>query len=215
MKLCVFDLDGTLFNTMPDLLPAFNTAITKYGFNPCSAQRFGTMIGAGFQEAILHMLPEDFDNEEQFADMCQTFKQIYLQSYANNTFPYDGIEETLAKLLVKGIKLAVLSNKIHERTVDICTKLLPSIYFDRIYGARIGIPLKPDPYMALQICSELDVKPCECAYIGDSNVDIFTAHNAKMTGIGCAWGYRGRDELENAGADFVIDYPQQLLEIIV
>ena len=214
LKLCIFDLDGTTFDTQPDLMSAMNGAIEKYGYPPCTDEAFRDAVSGGFQQTLRKLLPDDFDREDIFPDICETFRTTYAVHYMDATYPYEGIEEALRELSGMGIRLAVFSNKIHERTVDICRNLLPDIEFDYVLGARDGQPLKPDPAMALHICRTLGVSPSETLFIGDSDVDVQTAHNAVIRCIGCSWGYRDRAVLEQAGADAIIERPDQLVPCI-
>ncbi len=214
-KLSIFDLDGTLFNTQPDLLPAFNAAVQAYGYAPCLPERFGRVIGNGFQTSLRRILPADFDNEEQFADMCRIYHETYSAHYADHTYPYPGLRDALLTLQAQGIKLAVLSNKTEEHSLVLCKKLLPDITFCGIYGAGSGYPLKPDPTYLQKILRDHKISDAEAVFIGDSNVDVYTAHNAGLPCIGCEWGYRGREELLNAGADAMAATPSQLVDLIL
>ena len=213
-KFAVFDLDGTLFNTQPDLLPAFNMAVTTYGYAPCPSERFGQVIGNGFQTSLRRILPADFDNEEQFLDMCRIYHETYSAHYADKTFAYAGISDTLKTLTAHGVSCAVLSNKTEEHSLVLCQKLLPDIAFCGIYGAGNGYPLKPDPTYLNKILSDHGVNAQDAIFIGDSNVDVFTAHNANIPCVGCAWGYRGAEELQLAGADYMAQTPTDILKII-
>ncbi len=214
-KLSVFDLDGTLFNTQPDLLPAFNAAVQAYGYAPCPPERFGEVIGNGFQTSLRRILPADFDNEEQFADMCCIYHETYSAHYADHTYPYQGLHEALLTLQEQGVKLAVLSNKTEEHSFVLCQKLLPDIEFCGIYGAGSGYPLKPDPAYLKKVLSDHKVSNTDAVFVGDSNVDVYTAHNAGLACIGCEWGYRGREELLAAGADAIAATPSQLVDLIL
>lgn len=214
-QLAVFDLDGTLFNTQPDLLPAFNTAIQAYGYSPCPPERFGRVIGNGFKTSLRRILPADFDHEEQFADMCRIYHETYSAHYADRTYPYAGLHEALLCLQDHGVMLAVLSNKVEEHSRVLCEKLLPDITFCRICGAGNGYPLKPDPAHLRSILAELAIGAEDTVFIGDSDVDVFTAHNAGLPCIGCAWGYRGKEELLQAGADFMAEDPLNLVNLIL
>ena len=213
-KLAVFDLDGTLLNTQPDLLPAFNKAVTAYGYTPCPPDRFGKAIGNGFQTSLRRILPPDFDNEEQFQDMCRIYHETYSAHYADQTYPYAGIRDTLRVMAQMGVKVAVLSNKTEEHSLVLCHKLLPDIPFCGIYGAGNGYPLKPNPTYLNKIIASHTQTPAEAVFIGDSDVDVFTAHNAGISCIGCAWGYRGAEELQHAGADVIAHKPKDILNFI-
>lgn len=214
-QLAVFDLDGTLFNTQPDLLPAFNAAVQAYGYSPCPPEHFGRVIGNGFQTSLRRILPAGFDREEQFADMCRIYHETYSAHYADKTYPYNGLHETLLCLQDHGVKLAVLSNKVEEHSRVLCEKLLPDITFCHIGGAGNGYPLKPDPAYLRLILSEQRIRTEDAVFIGDSDVDVFTAHNTGMLCIGCEWGYRGKEELIQAGADFMAKKPLDLVNLIL
>lgn len=213
-KLAVFDLDGTLLDTRPDLLPAFNAAVEAYGFTPCSQENFGRVIGNGFQKSLRRILPKDFDNEEQFADMCRIYHERYSIHYADNTYPYDGMHQTLRSLQARSVKLAVLSNKAEEHSLVLCEKRFPDIKFCMICGGGSGYPLKPDPSFLNYILHSQGMTAEDAIFIGDSDVDVYTAHNAGMLCVGCEWGYRGKEELISAGADFLVRTPTDLLTII-
>ena len=213
-KIAVFDLDGTLINTLPDLLPAFNKAVEAYGYAPCPPDRFGKVIGNGYQTSLRRILPADFDNEEIFEDICRIYHDYYSQHYADRTYPYDGICDVLQTLQDNGVLIAVLSNKTREHSAILCKKLFPSIEFCDICGADAGYLLKPDPAQLKKIIDDHHCSINEAIMIGDSNVDVYTAHNAGIPCVGCEWGYRGRQELLEASADFLIKHPLELLELI-
>ncbi len=214
-KLAVFDLDGTLFDTLPDLLPAFNAAVEAYGYAPCPTERFGQVIGNGYQTSLRRILPPDFDNEEQFKAMCRIYHETYHAHYADHTYAYAGIRQALRRLQDHGVKMAVLSNKTEEHSQFLCQKLLPDISFCGVYGAGSGYPLKPAPDYLQKILNDHGVSHAEAIFIGDSNVDVYTAHNADMPCIGCEWGYRGREELRQAGADLLASTPAQMVDLIL
>ena len=214
-RLAIFDLDGTLLNTQPDLLPAFNAAVEAYGYAPCPPERFGKVIGNGFKTSLRRILPPDFHDDAIFEDMCCIYHETYDAHYADHTCAYVGMADALAKLQECGVALAVLSNKVEVHSEYLCKTLLPNIRFSRIAGAGSGLPLKPDPSYLFKIMDELQVRPDESIFIGDSDVDVITAHRANMRCIGCEWGYRGRQELVDAGADFMAGTPHDLLKYIL
>ena len=181
---------------------------------PCPSEKFGRVIGNGFKTSLRRILPSDFDNEEQFADMCRIYHEVYSEHYADETCPYDGICSTLQSMSQMGIKLVVLSNKTEEHSLVLCRKLLPDIQLAGVYGAGGGFPLKPDPAYLNEILAIHKVNHGDAIFIGDSDVDVYTAHNAHIPCIGCVWGYRGMQELQNAGADYIAHKPADILKII-
>ena len=214
IQAAIFDLDGTLFDTKPDLFPAFNAAVEKFGYPPCTEERFGHVIGAGHVESLVRILPPDFHDDEKLQKMADLFVDLYNHHFADHTYPYPGMHEALLELHQKGIRLAVLSNKLGSQSKELCRIRLGDIPFFAICGSGEGYPMKPDPAYLHAILQSMQVNPENAVFIGDSDVDIFTAQNGGLKSIGCCWGYRGEEELRSAGADRLADSASQLPEII-
>lgn len=214
-KLCIFDLDGTLSNTIPAIEYFGNNALTKYGFSPISADRYKKLVGNGRDLLIHRMLEENnADTPENFEKVGAAYDAAYEADPLYLTNPYDRIPELLDSLKEKGVKIAVLSNKPDNVCGDV-VRLFFGDRFDAVYGQKDGIPVKPAPDGALMICDELSEKPCDTIFIGDTYVDITTGKNAGMKTIGVLWGFRDEAELSAAGADYIVANPDEILDIIL
>lgn len=209
-KLCVFDLDGTLINSIADLGVSTNWALNKYGFPTYEIDKYRYMVGDGVPVLIKRALKDAY-SESAFAKVLESFNFYYNGHFADNTRPYDGIEKMLNALLSAGIKIAVLSNKPDNFVKLIIEKLFPQTSFDFVMGKTDSFPKKPEPDALLHIIEHMGVQKAETLYIGDSNVDIHTAKNAGVKSAGVLWGFRDREELETAGADIIAADPAGLL----
>jgi len=215
IKACIFDLDGTLADTLASIAYFANNALKTYGLKEIETQRYRWLVGDGASELVRRMLVIAGDYEFKYFDKVSA---LYSQSYDENflylTTAYAGMPETIAALKAKGIKLAVLSNKPHATTCKIVESLYGSDVFDLCYGQRQGSPLKPDPTVLLEMIKELGVNPEECLYLGDTAVDMVTGHRAGVRTVGVLWGFRDRQDLEEHDADWIISKPEELLTLI-
>ena len=213
IRLVAFDLDGTLIDSRPDLAAAINKAIAAYSFPPRRLEEFNQIVGNGHHTAIIRACPEGTD--EAIIDSIQ---ESYLTDYDENccvyTTVYDGIIELTEELRRNGIKMAILTNKIENTAEKVADFYFRDKPFSIIQGNRAGMPLKPDPAPGLWVCGELNIRPEETVYVGDSGSDMTFAKNAGFLAVGAGWGFRGREELLAHGADFVIHHPSELLQII-
>ncbi|MBQ7793718.1 MAG: HAD family hydrolase [Clostridia bacterium] len=213
-KLCIFDLDGTLLNTLPTIAYYGNNALEAYGLPPIELERYKILVGDGRDMLIHRMLKEyESDTLELYEKVGAVYDAAYEADYMFKTEPYDGIDELLAALSRQGIKLAVLSNKPHNVAKVIVEKIFPNIFCE-IWGKRPDYPTKPSPEAALEICSLAGTAADETVFIGDTSVDIITGKNAHFHTIGCEWGFRTKAELENAGADLIAKTPAEIIEYI-
>lgn len=212
-KLCVFDLDGTLINSLGDLADSTNYALKKHGFEEKPLENFTHYVGDGVPMLIKRALDKNCSEEAANAVLTD-FNEFYSKHYANKTKAYNGIMELLKALCEKKIKIAVLSNKPDNFVKIIVKTLFPSINFASVQGKIEGLPKKPDPSALNTIIENLKADKNEVLYIGDSNVDIFTGHNAGVKACGAVWGFRGREELEKAGADYLADIPLDILKVV-
>jgi len=213
LKGIIFDLDGTLANTIEDLADSMNRVLTGEGFPTHSCDAYRYFVGGGVRNLIRLSLPEAC-RSEMVIDRCYNLMMTdYRDSCFIKTHLYDGVPEVLDKLRIRGIKMAVFSNKVDELTQLFVKELIGSEKFEIIVGARPTIPIKPDPAGALLISKHLGIDPSNMGYIGDSNTDMLTANRAGMFAIGALWGFRTKEELIESGAKKVLSHPLELLEL--
>lgn len=210
----IFDLDGTLIDSLHDIADSMNRVLAAHGYPIHEYNAYRYFVGKGLKNLAENVLPE---KERQTETIQSVFKDL-MTEYGNNvvrkTILYNGIPELLDELSKRGIKLAVLSNKAHELTTSISEKILNKWYFDVILGSRADIPRKPDPTGAYICIKELGLNRQNILYIGDSGVDMQTAINANLTSVGVTWGFRTRKELLENGAVHIIDQPSELLDLL-
>lgn len=211
LKLLIFDLDGTIADTLYSIRDGVNIAMEKYGLPTRTYEDVRAAIGNGARMLIKRCIPEDRREDEDFvSEVFETYDRAYGDTYANIDGCYEGMSEAMHTLHSKGYKLAVLSNKQDYYTKKIVELLFPDGIISLAAG-QTQLPKKPDPTVPLMMAEQSGVTPCECAFIGDSEVDVSTAKNAGMMSIACTWGYRPKHMLE--GADRMIDSPSELLHI--
>ena len=213
-KVAIFDLDGTLLNTLDDLANACNYALNKFSFPTHEVGKYKTFIGNGIYKLVERALPDSKRDKETVEKVLEVFSEYYNEHMMDMTKPYDGIINLLDQLRMKGIKLGVVSNKKHEITIEIVNKYFGD-RFNIVFGHRENYKEKTDPSSVLEIIEKLDVLKSECIYIGDSNVDVITARNSGIECIGVSWGFRGKEELAKAGADYLADNIIELRDIII
>jgi phosphoglycolate phosphatase len=210
----IFDLDGTLLDTIEDLANACNYALSTLGYEVHDVDKYKKFVGSGRYKLIERILPEGEKNQEIINKTLTLFDKYYGKHMVDMTKPYEGITNLINSLIDKGIKLAVVSNKPHEFTTEVVKKYFGNS-FEIVYGQREGYPVKPDPKTVFEVVDNLEVDLKNCIYVGDSDVDIKTAKNAGVKSIGVAWGFRGLGELEQAGADYIVASAAELEEVIL
>ncbi len=210
----IFDLDGTLLDTLDDLADSANRVLDQLGFPTHSVDAFRYFVGDGVGELVRQMLPEDRRDRQTMADITDGYRREYGQHWNVKTRPYDGIEAMLDELTARGVRIAVLSNKPDVYTQQCVSELLSSWRFDPVIGHHDGIPRKPDPAGAFQIADRLELSPAEIAYVGDTGTDMQTAVAAGMFAIGVVWGFRPEEELRSNGADAIAAEPRELIGLI-
>lgn len=212
-KICVFDLDGTLINSLYDLADAMNHALVKNGFEPHETEKYRFMVGNGISTLAdrAMVIPKGMATDEQKKQVLADFNEYYTIHNLDKTRPYDGIIELLAKLDELSVKYAVLSNKPDKFTKLIAAKLFPNNTFAAAWGQQSGFERKPSPDALLAMLSELGFNKDDCLYIGDSNVDVETAKNAEIDFCGVSWGFRPESELYDAGATFIAQNAKDIL----
>jgi len=217
IKAVIFDLDGTLLDTIEDITAASNRVYEPLGLGTFSNDEMKTLVGDGAEELIRRVFAwrgRPAPGEAVVASILDDYRREYQACWHEHSRAYDGIPELLAELARRGTKTAVLSNKSDIYTARMTSALLPGHRFEVVRGARPGVPLKPDPAPALAIAAELGVEPAACAFVGDTNVDMSTARSAGMRAIGALWGFRTADELRRHGAAHLIASPLELLDLL-
>jgi phosphoglycolate phosphatase len=209
-KAILFDLDGTLLDTLEDLADTTNAALEQMGFEKREVEAYRYFLGEGYRELVERALPEDGRDEETIADCIELARQKYSQHWADKTMPYPGVAEMLDKLRSMGVVMGVLSNKVDDFTEKTVRHFLGDYEFKVVRGAVEGVPLKPDPTAALQIAQQMDIEPADFVFLGDSNVDMETANAAGMYAVGALWGFRTAEELKQAGAKVIVERPEEV-----
>jgi len=211
IRAAVFDLDGTLLDTLVDIGETFNRVLEKQGLPPHSIEKYRYLVGDGAPMLVRRALPEHLRTPEMIEHCLAEYLSGYLAMDMPRAKPYDGIPELLDGLTQRGVKLAVLSNKSHPAAIRSVGELLGDWTFDAVFGLRENVPRKPDPAGALEIAGILDVPVDRCVFIGDTATDMQTALAAGMVPVGVLWGFRSREELRQAGARYLIERPAELL----
>lgn len=210
----LFDLDGTLLDTLEDLGNAANRVLRKNGFPMHDMDAYRTMVGDGAVVLIRRALPEDKRNDETIRACVQSFREEYGRGWKTKTRPYDGVAEMLDALAVYGMKMAVLSNKPDDFTKRCVAEFLSDWTFDMVLGQSDSTPLKPDPAGAKEIAKYLDIPPSHFIYLGDTAIDMKTAVATGMFPVGALWGFRTEKELRENGAQALIKKPQEILNLL-
>lgn len=210
----LFDLDGTLLDTLHDIADAANLILKKEGFATHPVESYKYFIGDGLEKMVFRALPEDCRSEETVKRVFQNVRQYYFNNWDIKTNAYPGIPELLDALQHEGMKLTVLSNKVHDVTSRMIPRFFENIAFEIVLGSRPGVPRKPDPTAALEISERIDIPAEKFIYLGDTATDMKTARRAGMFAVGAAWGFRTKEELVENGAMAVIEEPGNLLELL-
>lgn len=208
----IFDLDGTLLNTLGDLRAATNHALEVRGLPPHSMEEIRQFIGNGIRLLICRAMPEGTPEAEIDAAL-DDFKAYYAAHIHDRTVPYDGIPQLLTALRKRGIKVAVLSNKIDSASQQLIEYFFPE-KTDVVFGEHVGVPRKPDPTSCRMVMQQLGVQPEQVLYVGDSGTDMQTAKNAGLYAVGVTWGFRSKEVLLEYGADILVHRPEQILQIL-
>jgi phosphoglycolate phosphatase len=207
----IFDLDGTLIDSLSDIAWSANHVLVQQGFAVHEKREYLRFVGQGLQQLFRQALPPDQTTEENVQCCCAAFRDIYREHWNVDTRPYDGIAALLDRLQRIGVALAVLSNKPHEFTVRCADVFFRDVAFSAVLGQREGVPRKPDPTAALEIAAGWSLPPEACLYVGDTATDIETALAAGMHPVGVLWGFRPKQELVDAGARGLVSEPAELL----
>jgi phosphoglycolate phosphatase len=212
-KAIIFDLDGTLLNTLGDISDSVNRILTYEGFPNHNVEKIQSFIGHGTKSLIYNSLPSDKRDNYSVQNYLDAFLIDYNQNYYKKTFPYIGVKEMLTGLTKKGIELAILSNKSEKLVKKCIDKLLPEWNFEIMLGSNDSFPLKPDPAGALLISEKLNIPPAEFLFLGDSVVDIQTALSAGMFPVGALWGFQP-NELKGCDTHSLIKHPMEIINYL-
>lgn len=209
-KAVIFDLDGTLLNTIGDIAGAMNHALKQHGYPTHPDEAYYDMVGWGLDVLTERALPEDANLEALLPSIKNAWMEYYRKHPADRTVPYDGVESLLSALVEANVALGVLTNKPHEMAEQAVAALLPERYFAVIIGLDERFPRKPDPTALLHALEELGIAPEEACMIGDSEVDMETARNAGVEAVAVSWGFRTLETLREAGAEVTVHSTEEL-----
>lgn len=210
----IFDVDGTLLNTIDDLANSMNSVLKKHGFPEHATEKYKYFVGNGMEKLARRALPAEGINEKMIRLYLEELEDEYSKRWNEFTKPYEGIKELLDNLDALGIQMSVLSNKPHQFTKIVIDKFFGLDRFCFVFGARVSIPKKPDPYSALEISRLSGIPASNYIYLGDSGVDMKTANASGMYAVGAAWGFREDEELLENGAKTIIKSPMEIINIV-
>lgn len=211
-KLCVFDMDGTVVNSIGDIAAAMNRSLESLGHKTYTDDEYCKMVGDGMDILCRRALPDS--DEEEVTKLIELYKQDYINHCCEKSYIYDGVAEVIHGLKKSGVKCAILSNKPHDQAMEVADTLFDDEMFDIVLGQTDRFPIKPAPDSLLWMIDELGVEKSEVAYIGDSNVDVRLGKTAGVFTVGVTWGFRTAEELKSEGADAIADTAEALEEIL-
>lgn len=214
VRAVIFDLDGTLLDSLADIGESMNFVLEDQGLEPHPLWAYRDFVGDGIACLARRALPEHRRDDATVARSVSRMREVYASRMDGMTRPYDGIPELLDALELRGIPKAVLSNKPHDLTLALVRSLLGRWSFDPVFGQRTGVARKPDPAAALEIATHFGIEPAGILYVGDTPIDMATALAAGMQAAGAAWGFRSEEELRRAGAGTIVRVPADVLASI-
>jgi len=214
--LCIFDLDGTLLDTIDDIANSMNRILSANDYPTHSVKWYRDSVGNGAKNLLLDSLPAEHGlSDEKVGELLKVFKADYHENCAVLTKPYDGIPELLKYLVENSVKIAVITNKLQSITETMLKRYFEEIEFITIYGDGADRPIKPDPIVAETVLSIAKSTPDKSIYIGDSEIDMLFAQRSSIFSIGVLWGFRDRSVLEEFGANAIVEKPVQIIEHII
>ena len=214
-RCCIFDLDGTLINTIYALTRTVNLTLARYGLGPIDDEHTKVFVGDGYQKLLKRALNFCGDTElTHLEDALLTYEALFKENCLYRIEAYDGMKELLEFLKSQNVKIAVVTNKAQQRAEENLDLVFGKNYFDMVIGEREGIKKKPDPSGVLLTAETLGVSTDECLYLGDTNTDMETGQNAGMDTVGVTWGFRERRELEELKPKYLVDDPRDVIEIV-
>ncbi|MHC4843005.1 MAG: HAD family hydrolase [Planctomycetota bacterium] len=210
----LFDLDGTLLDTLKDLADAMNVALEQLGFPVHPVEAYNYFVGDGIRCEAERALPDEHCDDETIERCVAMARQEYDRCWADNTRPYPGIPDMLDEIQRRDLPMTILSNKPDDFVQVMVKKLLPSWEFQIVLGLKDSIGRKPDPGAAIKIASQLQIAPKDFLYLGDTNTDMQTATRAGMYAVGALWGFRDEEELISNGAQVIVKEPQEIIGLL-
>ena len=210
----LFDLDGTLLDTINDISNSMNSVLDRFGFRGHGRDAYKYFVGEGIDTLVRRALPQNHRDDATVTQCVSAMIEAYEMKATKNTRLYPVISELLDALNAREVHMSVLSNKPDGPTKSIVSSLLSAWKFDAVVGSRPSTPLKPDPKAALEIASDMGIFPERFIYCGDTEIDMRMARAARMYAVGALWGYRTADELQASGAQTLIDKPVELLDLL-
>lgn len=213
-KNIVFDLDGTLLDTLEDIAISANFALVTLGFEAQEREKYRYFVGEGIFKLFENIFASHPQTPELIQQAVTLFETHYTKQFNQNTKLYEGVSKMLSFLQKRNFKMAILSNKPDSFTKMCAIKYLRQWKFDVVFGAREGVPRKPDPRGALEISELLHVTPNDCYYLGDTMIDMKTANSAGMIAIGALWGFREENELREHGAKYLVQTPSEVIKLL-
>lgn len=216
IRSCIFDLDGTLLDTVKALTYTTNLVLARFGYGPVDEGHMKQFVGDGYKMQMERALRYAGDEKlEHYEESLSVYMDLFAENCLYEVKPYEGIRELLKGLKERRILIGVLSNKPHARTVENIETIFGKGYFDVVKGEQPGVPKKPDPAGVRQILKQFEVKPEECLYFGDTNTDMKTGLGAGLITVGVTWGFRPKEELEAFHPQFIVDHPLEVFERIL
>ncbi len=212
IKAVLLDMDGTLVNTLEDLAAAVNYAFAQYGLAPRPVENFRAYAGSGTKTMLERALGDEAA-PVPVETLLKVYSNYYRTHFCDRTQPYPGMVQTVEALHAQGLKLGVVTNKIQYMSEQLAKRFFPGC-FSTVQGQRDPYPTKPDPALPRMAAAALGVQPEECLFVGDSDIDVLTAHNFGAKAIGALWGFRTREELAGQGAEYLIADPREILHIV-
>ncbi|MBN1269185.1 MAG: HAD family hydrolase [Kiritimatiellae bacterium] len=210
----IFDLDGTLLDTLEDIADSMNAVLARHGWPVHEPDAYRYFVGDGIEELVRRSLPGGLPDDGRVEECLATMRREYADRWSDKTRPYDGIPELLDALERRGVKMAVLSNKPDHFTREMVEYYFGLGRFVPAFGTRSGVPPKPDPTASFEIARQLGIEPTHFAHVGDTPVDMQTARAADMLAVGVTWGFRPAEELRAAGAEVLVDHPRNVLALL-
>lgn len=213
-KVIIFDLDGTLLDTLEDIAISANHALVTLGFEAQETSKYRYFVGEGVIKLFENIFASNPQSSETIMQAVKLFEEHYAKQFNQNTKLYEGISKMLTFLQKRGFKMAILSNKPDSFTKMCAIKYLRRWHFEAVFGAREGVPRKPHPQGAFDVAEALHVKPEACYYLGDTMIDMITASRAGMLALGALWGFRDEDELREHGAKHLVKTPSEVIKLL-